>query len=437
MAEQPSAMLYFNSFETREAAFCQSIFNLIPCKYNGPRRFWEDFSRIAQQGLALPSASASAYITSNPRDCLAFGSAQQVLSAVRMRALRAGGKLPPSIDAIAEDFGLGAQLSQPIRTLSGGETVKLALAKALLSTGFCRTLSIASPFCWLSQRNMVHLDRVVARYRQAGADVALFALCGEDSREPAPLTLTGCLGSTDVDFAIQLKQARIPLGTVVHTITGVPAWAGVDDFETALKSPCLLKGENGQGKSLVARALCGALRAEGTAAVTGPAGSGKARLLFQDIITQTLLRSFQAIARSGPSRQETDAGWVYEEIRRFFKCFAGADDLARPWDVRQFSKSPPSLLEIKMVLAAVRLCGRPCALILDEPDWGLTRVTALALVAALIRVAHGLKVPIVLISHKPWWQPLARSALRVAKAVDHQAPDSGQRFRILLQPEFV
>jgi hypothetical protein len=128
---------------------------------------------------------------------------------------------------------------------------------------------------------------------------------------------------------------------------------------------------------------------------------------------------------------------VYEEIRCFFSRFAGADDLVRPWDARQFNKTPPSLLEIKLILSAVRLCGRPYGLILDEPDWGLTRATALALVAALIRVAHSLEVPIVLISHKPWWQPLARSALRVAKAVDHQALDSGQRFRIFLQPEMV
>jgi hypothetical protein len=435
MGERQAAMMCFDSFEAREKAFSRSIFNLIPCKYNGPRRFWEDFGRIAQHWLPRISQPSTAYITSNPRDCLAFGSPRQVLSAVRMLALRAGGGKPPSVSSVAEDFGLGGNLDQPIRTLSGGETVKLALAKALLSTGFSRQLSIASPFCWLSRRNTIYLDRVVEQYRQAGRKVELFTLCGEDSQEPAPAFLAGEAGCDGPNFSVQIKNARIPLGTVVHTITGVPAWAGLDDFEATLTSPCLLKGDNGQGKSLVARALCGAIRPQGVATMIGPVASGKARLLFQDIITQTLLRSFQTIAGSQRCKDEWDAGRVYEEIRVLFGRGPGAEGFVKPWEAQQTRKTPPSLLEIKMVLAAVRLCGRPAGLILDEPDWGLTRSSALAFVAALIRVAHGLDVPVVLISHKPWWQPLARSALGVAKGVDGQDDRSGYRFHIVLKPE--
>jgi ABC-type cobalamin/Fe3+-siderophores transport system ATPase subunit len=354
-----------------------------------------------------------------------------------MLALRAGGQEPPPVSAIAEEFGLSDHLDQPIRTLSGGETVKLALAKAQLSTGFSKSLSIASPFCWLSRSNKIYLDRVVALYRQAGRKVELFALSGEDSQDPAPAAMAGETGSNGPNFGIQIRNARIPLGTVVHTITGVPAWAGVDDVEATLQSPCLLKGDNGQGKSLVARALCGAVRLQGMATVIGPAASGKARLLFQDIITQTLLRSFQAIARSQRCGVELGAGRVYEEIRRLFGRMPGADGLVRPWDAQKTRETPSSLLEIKMILAAVRLCSQPAGLILDEPDWGLTRSSALALVAALIRVAHGLDVPVVLISHKPWWQPLARSALRVTKGVDGLGQSPDQRFRIALEPEII
>jgi hypothetical protein len=437
MRERQADMLCFDSFEAREQAFAQSIFNLIPCKYNGPRRFWEEFGRIAQHRLPELSEPSTAYITSNPRDCLAFGSPRQVLCAVRMLALRAGGQVPPAASAIAEDFGLSTNLDQPIRTLSGGETVKLALAKAQLSTGFSKNLIIASPFCWLSRKNTIYLDRVVEHYRLAGRKAELFALSGEDSREPAPAALAGETGSGGPDFGIHIKNARIPLGTVVHTLTGVPAWAGLDDFETTLKSPCLLKGDNGQGKSLVARTLCGAIRPQGMATMTGPAASGKARLLFQDIITQTLLRSFQAIAKSQRCRRELDAGNLYEEIRRLFCQMPGADGLVKSWDAQQIRETSPSLLEIKMILAAVRLCDRPAGLILDEPDWGLTRSSALALVAALIRVAHRLDVPVVLISHKPWWQPLVRSVLRVTKGTDGVGQSPGQRFRIALEPEIL
>jgi ABC-type Mn2+/Zn2+ transport system ATPase subunit len=435
MNDHSAELRCFDSYEAREEAFSRSIFNLIPCKCNGPRRFWEDFGHIARHRLAQSDLAATAYITSNPRDCLAFGSPQQVLGAVRMVALRAGGQTPPSVEAAAEDFGLGDQLHQPVRTLSGGETVKLALAKALISKDVCTGLNIASPFCWLSRQNSVHLDRVVAHYRRSGRKVALFALSGENSREPAPAALANQIGANGPHFEIHLKNARIPLGTVVHTITGTPAWAAVEDVAASLQSPCLLKGDNGQGKSLVARTLCGALRAEGTAAVTGPVASGKARLLFQDIITQTLLRSFPAIGKSQRCRHGLDAGRIYEEIRRLYGSMPGADSRPKPWDVLQAVGASACLLEIKILLAAVRLCESPPALILDEPDWGLTRPSALALVTALIQAAHGLRVPVVLISHKPWWGPLARSVLRVGKAVDGLNLAGGERFRIQLKPE--
>jgi ABC-type branched-subunit amino acid transport system ATPase component len=91
-----------------------------------------------------------------------------------------------------------------------------------------------------------------------------------------------------------------------------------------------------------------------------------------------------------------------------------------------------SLLEIKALLVAVRLCGRPSALILDEPDWGLSRDSAIALVLAIIKVAHEVSTPILLISHKPWWLNLAKSTINVQRTAKKMHKDQNYSFRIQL-----
>ena len=89
----------------------------------------------------------------------------------------------------------------------------------------------------------------------------------------------------------------------------------------------------------------------------------------------------------------------------------------------------PTLLEIKAMLIAVRLAS-PCrALILDEPDWGLTRACSVAIVSAAVSEAHRLGVPVLLISHKPWWEPVAASVLKT----ERDGADAGGTFRIRLR----
>jgi hypothetical protein len=96
-------------------------------------------------------------------------------------------------------------------------------------------------------------------------------------------------------------------------------------------------------------------------------------------------------------------------------------------------RHPASMLETKALLAAVRLAARPAALILDEPDWGLNRSEALALTAAVIRAAHRFNVPVLLISHKPWWGGLGASQLRVCKHRTAGPDEARDMFRIGLE----
>ena len=87
------------------------------------------------------------------------------------------------------------------------------------------------------------------------------------------------------------------------------------------------------------------------------------------------------------------------------------------------------------MLVAVRLCGQPGAIILDEPDWGLTRTSAVALVAAIVKVAHSYGIPVLLISHKPWWRPIAKSVIRVDRTPKTTNGEGTSAFEIQLSCE--
>ncbi|UCE55475.1 MAG: hypothetical protein JSV31_08550 [Desulfobacterales bacterium] len=428
-----TSTVYFKTYEEREEAFRKGVFSLVPRKYLGPKLFWRDFGRISLNELLKLIEQPIAYITSNPRDCLAFGTPWQVLTAAQLCAQNQKNELIFSVEKVAEDFGVHENLFQPIRTLSGGETVKLALAKAYLYATFSRRLTIASPFSWLSRDNRLYFQRLFQHYVDRSLQVELLALEGEDSNE----IIENSDAQQDeiikpVDFSISLKDVRISLGSSLNPLQSQDTYAKVDDLKADLTSPCLIVGENGQGKSLIAKIITGAIASQGVAKLKRKNKSGPARLLFQDVINQTLLRSFDAIAalidRTGGANPLEIYDKILSEYCLYLDNSANASAEFSLASKGQFR----SLLEIKAILVAVRLCGQPCALILDEPDWGLNRKSAIAFVLAIIRVSHELGTPVLLISHKPWWIKLPKSTIRVRRTPKEMDKDGNYSFQIKL-----
>ena len=407
---------YFKTYEEREEAFRETVYSLVPRKYSGPKLFWKDFGRISTRELAKLIEQPVAYITSNPRDCLAFGTPWQVLTAVEMCAQKTSREFNPSAEQIAQDFNLHENLYQPIRTLSGGETVKLALAKSFISANFSSRLTIASPFSWLSQDNMIYFRNLVQHYIELGIPIELLALEGEDSKEQIEYKRLSEKNSGEpVDFSITLKKVRIALGSSLNPMISQETYALVENLEADLISPCLIIGDNGQGKSLIAKVLAGAIPFGGVVKILREDRKGPARLLFQDVITQTLLRSFNAIASQPFDRDTAKPMDFYEKILKQYFYYLD-NSITKLTGIDSADISFRTLLEIKLILVAVRLCGQPCALILDEPDWGLNRASAIAFVSAIIEVAHSLGTPVFLISHKPWWQSIANSTILVRRS---------------------
>ena len=419
---------YFRRYEDLENAFRQRIATLLPRRHAGTALFWKDFQRLLHGPPEMPADSRPEhYITSDPRDCLAFGTARQVLRAALMTGAPLQKEPTLGLNGVAARFDLERQLDQPVRSLSGGETVRLALAKAFVAVARCGRLTLASPFSWLSLQNRRYFYDLADRCRRYDSALEVFALEGEDELDidvaeklpPGP------------DFGLHFNGVRVVLSSVFDHLQDRRRTASVLNGEYRLHSPCLIQGDNGQGKSLVAKTLAGAMPREGQAALETAGRTGRVRLLLQDLVNQTLMRRFRQLAAGPDFRGGDRVGRIYDAIRADMTTGGGlAPEEVGSFDAGCTAPAPANLIELKILLAALRLATDPAALVMDEPDWGLRQAAAVAFVRGVIRVAHGLGIPVLLISHKRWWQCWAASGLQIRKIDSDQGDAASDLFRI-------
>jgi energy-coupling factor transporter ATP-binding protein EcfA2 len=421
---------YFPHYEALEDAFRRRIATLLPRKHAGTDLFWQDFQKLFHALPELRLDHGEHYITSNPRDCLAFGTPRQVLQAALMTAASSGLAPGPALETVATRFGLQSHLSQPVRSLSGGETVRLALAKAFIGATRAGRLTLASPFSWLSLNNRRYFYDLAAHCREQGQALEVFALEGEDS---STLDEDRTEITAGPAFRVFFRQTRVVLNSLLDQLQNRRLLAAIADGDFSLQSPCLIQGDNGQGKSLVAKVLAGAMPREGQAGIDTEGRSGRVRLLLQDLVNQAMMRSFRQLA-AGASGTAGAAARHYDAIRAdMLADRVRARDAIRTFEDGCAARTPASLLELKILLAALRLAVRPAAIVLDEPDWGLRQSSAQALVRGVIRTAHGVGVPVLLITHKSWWRRWAGSCLQVRKMQNGSAEAVTELFRIQLE----
>ena len=176
-------------------------------------------------------------------------------------------------------------------------------------------------------------------------------------------------------------------------------------------------GDNGQGKSLLARTMANAISFKGQAIIDSPSPERPPCLLFQDVLTQTMLRSFPALSGAMGGKQGKRTRKCYRDIQQHYTAaLEQSPGNAIPL-INDLENHRHSLLDTKTILVAARLSARPAALILDEPDWGMSRPSAIAFVSAVLSTAHHQKTPVLLISHKPWWRSVVHSCIRVSRSV--------------------
>lgn len=392
---------WFQDYEAREAFFRENVSSLIPASYRGPNLFWREFSAITAKDVSRQALRKTACITAFPQDGLAFAAPLQIL-----RAAAAGQNDAGTLENQAiELFRLAPLLNQALRTLSGGEIVRLALAKAWLNAATHQELYLASPYSWLDKHNNGLTDTVARAYLERNKPVTFLALEGENTdsergsgihppAKPAPLP--------PVTFSLTAKDLQLKLSQSLM-LGAAPLWARTNDFTFELASPCLILGENGAGKSLLVKTLAKVNGRRGALEIKSGDNLAPCRLLQQNTLSQSLLRVKEQFApvSSGPLRTE---------FRRLYALLHKA-----VMDGSVKSVSADSLLDLKLKLAAACLCQNPKLLILDEPEWGLSYAVATAFVYGVCGLAHAHGVPVALVSHKNWWLKLARSRLLVTK----------------------
>lgn len=429
------SVTYYPTFEAREYAFGASVGRLVPSRLAGPEHFWAELSEISRRRLDAGRSAKVAFITSNPKDCLAFATPHQVLTAACLRAGIAADDIASVAAQTATAFRLRANRHQPLRTLSGGESVKLAMAKAAIAVKNSDRLSVASPFSWLSAANAGLLTELLGRYTHRHLPVSVFAMEEEDAPDPYPGIEASLAAYPTVSFDLCLQAASVYLSTAVAIATREPARVDFSDAAFTLPSPCFLMGDNGQGKSLLAKLLAGAIVGNGRIHVAGGDNASRPRMIFQDVVSQMLSRSAAGMLAGLPPGVRAAIEARYRDLAD--ACREHLDNCGVTREVAVDAAVTPSLLDIKLSLAARRLTADTSLVILDEPDWGLSRCAAAAYVLAVVGAAHRSGIPVLIISHKPWWATLARSRLTVTKEMTggNGAGDNRDGFFVRLTKE--
>ena len=334
-------------------------------------------------------------ITPNPLDYLPFDRVRLILnSAFRL----SGSSNEAELQNVIEQFNLGYLSQRLIYTLSGGETLRVAMAKCALESSRLKRLIMAAPWGVLSQEGRKYLKELITVYSEPGRDYQILCLVGDTSDEPE-----GEIPTTEqVPFGIQLRSVEIPLSDSARS-DELP-FAKVEDFTSKpLFSPCLISGENGHGKSLLAKALAGAITFSGSAVMTGRSQE-RVRLIFQDVSNQALL--------TGAS---LDWALQYSAGAKHLNTILTNDVLHRLNKFGLGVPQEPTLLQTKIAMVAVRLAERPAGLILDEPDWGLSKYQSLAFLNAVVSLCGQEDVPLLVISHRSWFANMWRSRLSVKR----------------------
>lgn len=327
-----------------------------------------------------------------------------------------------SEDAIewASRFGLDQHhLERPVSTLSGGEQMRLSLAKASAYALQGHHLLAFSPYFWLD----VEHRRLVDQALTAGNGANLVLLEGENDHSTQ--VDEGPFPEEGIPWQLTARRPLLHLNPVPFD-GGTRAKRLLINLEGSieLKSPTLLTGANGSGKSTLAGLMAGVVKPQsGALSVSaGRAFVGAARLLQQDCLSQLFgLPATDHLPRVFKNDRELrkKSRELYSQMEAF--CSA---ELRKSDGVFGEREKPITVLQAKLALLAERLISSPPVLVLDEPGWCLTRAASRALGKTAAHFSKQRQVALVLVSHhSEWWGGLCRQQLSLEKSTRHDGTD--------------
>lgn len=419
----------FPSFEQQVSCFRDKTGVCLPRMTFGRGIFFRDFIGWMNGYGKKRQEMTSAHVLPNPAQGMSFPNAADVLSSALCLS-PTHSHSEADIHKLLNNFGLPKdKATQSIVSLSGGELLLLNFAKAMAMLPAVDGIVACSPTHWLSKKRYKYWVSLEDAYLRAGKSVDVLLLDGEPfpnnsikKDDPVP-ELTG------VKWNLQVNEPEILFDEVqfpTYHPESVMKYSAQNEGVFELNSPTLFTGDNGVGKSVFSKILAGIIKiSDGKASIQAPNGSGNARLLFQDSITQLFGKSidnhhdwvfrFEKDKRLGNLSICYAALSIYNEIdnsmREYFKNHRLKDISA----LGEQSKHN-TLLQAKMSLIAERLASKPSLLILDEPGWGLSRSIARQFVWAICQQASKYNVAILLISHQSdCWEGIIKSHIHLTK----------------------
>lgn len=404
----------FCQFEQLVDFFVQETGLFLPKLYQGQSQFFAEFSHwLSRSGTKIQRPFKS-FIHPEPLLGIAFPNAYDVLA--NYVSPTSSLKKEISILDLLHKFGLGEEhLTQPVSTLSGGELLQLSFAKAAAQINRATAMVACNPLFWLNPCRHKLWEQLAFSYNSAGIPIKIASMQGDSVFCPSEHNSSPGKVSS-FPFVLKVFNASVHFPEfqfpVYHKESFIHYQFSAQPEQC--HSPMLITGDNGVGKSVLARVLAGVIPlAGGLIECQSESGSNSVRLLFQESTSQ-LFAQTPAQHRKSVFSCATE----YMETAEILCKTLVAEIIPALEKDSEDQKGQNSLLEAKISIIAERLAASPALLILDEPGLGLSSEDTIKLVFFSTRLAHSRKTAVAIISHQPQWLEFASSRLSLANAGD-------------------
>ncbi|MDD3000182.1 MAG: ABC transporter ATP-binding protein [Candidatus Riflebacteria bacterium] len=395
----------FNTFETLVDSFVASTGVYFPKLSEGRNSFFKGFYNWLSTERTPSNCSL---ITPEPLQALSLPNPAQVMYSALRPILNS-----PSEDCIKEylsKYGLDPSIStQPITTLSGGEMLLLNFAKAEAQAEYSERLIASNPVFWLNSSRYHHWQSLKEFYGSKQKSIDVLVLNGDtyfdnaqtnDDFKIHPLEFKLSIKEPKVIF----PEIRFPIYHAARTITYKC------HKEIIVKSPFLISGDNGVGKSIFSGMLSSIVNiSSGDLSIEALNGETASRLVFQEAVSQCFAKTPEKLINDvfcADLERNQSALNVFRNLLSEFN---------NPDQHQECENKTYTLLALKIALIAERLADKPALLLLDEPGWGLSNKDAQLLVYKVSQVAHDLGVALGIVSHQPTWHKFAASKLTLKR----------------------
>lgn len=397
---------------------------VIPRLTAGRQAFFEDIGKLLSEPTSTDDRTA--YVLPDPSYSLPFPIVAENLTAQTVGSQ--SNALDESVGILLSEFGLPKdKLTQPIISLSSGERSLLLFARIKTISGQLSRVIACSPLHSLNSSRYHYWKKLVDHLKKRKIQVEVLALEGEPYFEPTDAADSPATNElSEIDWHLKMRDLVIGFPEVQYPMYHPASQIEYNDFDSEndpLKSPTLVYGDNGVGKTVFAKVLCRVLASPANSiSISTPNGNEPCRLLFSEAEPQLFGKSINDHVDWAFRFDQTNKKHARQIYESMDKSLRSKISKSRKQYVSAIGNvnNPTTRLQAKLALAAERIATRPALLILDEPSRGLGRSLARLFLAIICQQAHEHNIPVLVISHaRQWWHGITKSQLLFDRDVEN------------------